>query len=168
MFLSPTGYLTISFVLLLFFLGKRVYKGVLALLDARILSIKKSIHHAEKVKEDAEKILKAMRTYQDDVLHQIQAIKSHATSEADRLTVDSRGKLDDIIEQGEKLTSEQIARAEKKVLEDIRLEVIDKACFVVEDVLRHAEEEAFHYHLIDEALATLSTLEMKETLSPAS
>lgn len=159
--LDPTFYVAISFLIFMIFLGRPIIKLVFQGLDNRAKDIKSQIDKALEVLNNAQKLLQATKTQRKETLEQIKAIKTHADFEAERLKSEGRKKLEQVLEREEALATEQIARAERQAMEDIRRKAVHLAVDASEKMLERVIKEKENEHLIDLALNEIEQLDFK-------
>jgi F0F1-type ATP synthase membrane subunit b/b' len=106
------------------FIGVLVYLGihkkVASALDARALRISKELEEARRLREEAEKLLVDYRRKLGDVVTEVDNIIALAASQAEILAVETRQSLKEHVERRIKLAEEKIARAEIEAVRELR------------------------------------------------
>lgn len=111
-----------TFVALVF---KPARKFILDAVDARILKVKHELEEAARLKDEAKALLAKFEQEQSRSLEEVQAILSHARTEAERLTAETRNNLEQTLAKRTEIALQKIAQAEAAVLTDLRANALD-------------------------------------------
>jgi F-type H+-transporting ATPase subunit b len=113
------------------FIGVLLYLGVhervASALDARALRIGKELDEARRLREEAERLLVDYRRKLGNVVTEVDNIIALAAKQAESLAVETRQSLKEHIERRIKLAEEKIARAEVEALGELRNDAVDFA-----------------------------------------
>ena len=104
-----------------------VHKRVASALDARALRIGKELDETRRLREEAERLLVDYRRKLGNVVTEVDNIIALAAKQAESLAVETRQSLKEHIERRIKLAEEKIARAEMEALGELRNDVVDLA-----------------------------------------
>ena len=104
-----------------------VHKRVASALDARALRIGKELDEARRLREEAERLLVDYRRKLGNVVTEVDNIIALAAKQAESLAVETRQSLKEHIERRIKLAEEKIARAEMEAVGELRNDVVDLA-----------------------------------------
>ena len=96
-------------------------------LDARALRIGKELDEARRLREEAERLLVDYRRKLGNVVTEVDNIIALAAKQAESLAVETRQSLKEHIERRIKLAEEKIARAEMEAVGELRNDVVDLA-----------------------------------------
>jgi F-type H+-transporting ATPase subunit b len=134
-------------------LSKVAFPKIQEALDKRANAIRESIEHAEKTREEADKILEEYRARLKEAREQADDIVVRARKSADAATAqateDGRAKREEMLEAARR----DIEAETRRSLERIRKEVADLTVLTTEKVAGKSLDDADHRRLIDEALA---------------
>jgi F-type H+-transporting ATPase subunit b len=107
-------------------------------LDDRASGIKAEIDEARKLKEEAGQLLADYERKRREAETEAQAIISDARAEAERMTIESKAKIDEFIARRIKMAEAKIAQAEAQAAADVRRAAADAAIAAAERILRQA------------------------------
>jgi F-type H+-transporting ATPase subunit b len=139
----------------LIFLWKFVFPRISEALDRRQHAIEESIDHAERVRTEADELLREYRERLAEARGQADDIVSRArqtaqATEAETLA-EARTKREEMMEQ----TRRDIEAETRRAIQEIRTEVADLTVLATEKVTRKALDDADQKRLVDEALTEL-------------
>ncbi|HEY6892069.1 MAG TPA: F0F1 ATP synthase subunit B [Solirubrobacter sp.] len=145
----------IIFGLTLIILWKVAFPRIAEALDKRQKMIEDSIDSAEKVKRDADELLREYRERLSDARGQADEIVARArrTAEAaeNETIAEARAKREEMMEQ----TRRDIEAETRRAIQQIRAEVADLTVLATEKVTRKSLDTADQKRLVEEALAEL-------------
>ena len=145
----------IIFGLTLIILWKVAFPRIAEALDKRQKMIEDSIDAAEKVKRDADELLREYRERLSDARGQADEIVARArrTAEAaeNETIAEARAKREEMMEQ----TRRDIEAETRRAIQQIRAEVADLTVLATEKVTRKSLDTADQKRLVEEALAEL-------------
>ena len=121
------------------FIGVLVYLGVhkrvARALDARALRIGKELDEARRLREEAERLLVDYRRKLGNVVTEVDNIIALAAKQAESLAVETRQSLKEHIERRIKLAEEKIARAEMEAVGELRNDAVDLAIAAAQNLI---------------------------------
>jgi F-type H+-transporting ATPase subunit b len=145
----------VVFGLALWFLWKFVFPRITEALDKRQRAIEESIDHADKVRQEADELLREYRERLADARGQADEIVSRArrTAEAaeNETLAEARLKREEMMEQ----TRRDIEAETRRAIQQIRAEVADLTVLATEKVTRKTLDSADQRRLVEEALGEL-------------
>ena len=145
----------IIFGITLLILWKVAFPRIAEALDKRQKMIEDSIDSAEKVKRDADELLREYRERLSDARGQADEIVARArrTAEAaeNETIAEARAKREEMMEQ----TRRDIEAETRRAIQQIRAEVADLTVLATEKVTRKSLDTADQKRLVEEALAEL-------------
>ena len=125
---DPEFWVAVSFFI---FIGVLVYFGVhmkvVSALDARALLISQELEEARRLREEAEKLLVDYRRKLSDVVTEVDNIIALAAKQAETLAAETRQSLKEHVDRRIKLAEERIARAEMEAVRELRNDAVDVA-----------------------------------------
>ena len=104
-------------------------------LDARALRIGKELDEARRLREEAERLLVDYRRKLGNVVTEVDNIIALAAKQAESLAVETRQSLKEHIERRIKLAEEKIARAEMEAVGELRNDVVDLAIAAAQNLI---------------------------------
>lgn len=133
---QPETWVAIAFLIfvgVLFKLG--LPAQLLNALDDRSARIKAELDDALKLRKEAEGILAEYRGKQSEAEHAAESIILNARSEAERMAVEAKAKVEEFIARRTKMAETKIAQAEAQALTDVRAAAADAAIAAAETIL---------------------------------
>src|SRR3984957_5698690 len=135
--------------------GRKVGGLVTGGLDARAARIRAELDEAQRLREEAERLVASYRAKQQEAAAEAEAIVAHAKAEAERVAAQSAGDLEVALEDRQRMAEERIAQAEAKALGEVRAAAIGVAIAAARDVIAAEIDERRGSALIDQAIVTL-------------
>ncbi len=148
-------WILVVFAISLYILKKVVFPRIIAALDERRASIDESIDSAERLREEADKILAEYRERLKEARGQSEEIVQRARQTAESHEHEARDRGQEILAEAAKRAEREIEAATKRALDDIRREVADLTVMATEKVTRKTLDEADQRRLVEEALSEL-------------
>jgi F-type H+-transporting ATPase subunit b len=143
------------FGLTLWLLWKVAFPRIAEALDRRQHAIEESIDHAEKVRRDADELLREYRERLAEARGQADEIVARARRAAEvvesETLADARTKREEMMAQ----TRRDIEAETRRAIQEIRAEVADLTVLATEKVTRKTLDSADQKRLVEEALAEL-------------
>lgn len=135
MFQTPEFWVLVAFVLLIVFLGKRVYRELSNVIDDRTAKIQKQLQDAQRLHDEALSLLQTYQKKHEDAMQQAIDIVSRAESDAIDLKRSVESDLEEMIRQKEKSTLERIEIAQETAGQQLKDKVASEALSFVEEIL---------------------------------
>jgi F-type H+-transporting ATPase subunit b len=136
MFTQPETWVAIAFVILMvLFAYLGIHKTVLTALDHRSERIKAELDDARRLKEEAAKVLGEYQTRRASAEREAGEIIAHARSEAERIAVEAKAKMEDFVTRRTKTAESKIALAEAQALADVRAAAANAAVEAASTIL---------------------------------
>jgi F-type H+-transporting ATPase subunit b len=154
-FHDPEVAVAIAFVIAIVLVSKKVWLSLTGLLDERAAKIKAELDEAQRLKDDAQKMLGQFQRKQRDALQEAEAIVAHARDDAARLIERAKRDLDAAIDRRQRLAQEKIALAEAKALAEVRNAAVDVAMGAARQVIAERLGDTQGQTLVDQAIAEL-------------
>jgi F-type H+-transporting ATPase subunit b len=144
------------------FIGLLLYLGVhervASALDARALRIGKELDEARRLREEAERLLVDYRRKLGNVVTEVDNIIALAAKQAESLAVETRQSLKEHIERRIKLAEEKIARAEMEALGELRNDAVDFAIAAAQNLITAKLTPDRANELVSGSIKALKTL----------
>jgi len=126
-------------------------------LDDRSARIKAELDDALKLRKEAEGVLAEYRRKQSEAEKVAEAIIANARSEAERMAVDAKAKVEEFIARRTKMAETKIAQAEAQALADVRSAAATAAITAAETILVKTTHGAAAEALINQGISDLKT-----------
>jgi F-type H+-transporting ATPase subunit b len=143
------------FGLTLWLLWKVAFPRIAEALDKRQHAIEDSIDHAEKIRREADELLREYRERLTEARGQADEIVARARRAAEvvesETLADARVKREEMMDQ----TRRDIEAETRRAIQEIRAEVADLTVLATEKVTRKTLDSADQKRLVEEALAEL-------------
>jgi F-type H+-transporting ATPase subunit b len=152
---GPEFWVAIAFIIVI---AGLVWKGgpmVTRGLDDRAARIKGELDEAQKLREEAQRLLAEYQRKQRDALKEAEEIVAHARAEAERTAAQAARDLEAALQRRQQLALEKIALAESKATADVRNTAVDVAIAAVREILAQSLDAERKGKLIDDAIAEL-------------
>lgn len=126
-YLQPEFWVAAAFILVAAGIFRPVTRGIAAALDMRAEKIRLKIEEAEKLKEEAQRLLDSYRRKQQEAMKEAEDIIAHAKAEAQRLGEQAAKDLAEALKRREQQALDRINQAEAQALTEVRNATINVA-----------------------------------------
>ncbi len=130
----------------------RVHTKVVGILDQRTAQIKSELDAARILKEEAQALLVEYKRKQQEAVREAAGIIAGAKAEAERLTIETKAKVEDILSRRTKMAETKIAQAEAQAVADVRAAAANAAVATAEIILRRTVMGKIADDLIDKGV----------------
>ena len=113
----------------------RVHKMIVDSLDQRTARIKSELDAARSLKEEAQALLAEYKRKQQEAEREAAGIMAGARAEAERLTIEAKAKVEDILARRTRMAEMKIAQAEAQAMADVRAAAANAAVAAAEKIL---------------------------------
>lgn len=113
----------------------RVHKMMVDSIDQRTARIKSDLDAARILKEEAQALLAEYKRKQQEVEREAAGIIAGAKAEAERLTIETKAKVEDMLARRTKMAETKIAQAEAQAVADVRAAAVNAAIAAAETIL---------------------------------
>ena len=149
-----------AFVALIIFLGilwkLGIHKQILNTLDSRSTTIAKELAEAQRLRDEAERLLKSYDAKRVEAEREAAATLEQAKKDAAQLAADAKTQLDEAIQRRLRQAQERIARAEEQTIAEIRGAAADAAVNAAGLVLSQKLGKAEQSKLVSAGIAELA------------
>ncbi len=152
---EPETWLAVAFLIFIGLLARPVWKKATTALDSRAAQIEAELEEARKLREEAQAMLASYQRKQRDAAKEAQAIITHAEEEAKRITANAEKALVETLKRRETLTTDKIAQAQAKAVQEVKAEAVEIALAATEQLLKDRLDEAKADALVDAAVQDL-------------
>jgi F-type H+-transporting ATPase subunit b len=136
MFFDPETWVAVAFVILMVVFGYLgVFKSAMTALDHRAARIKAELDDAQRLKQEAAKVLADYKARSASAEREAQDIIANARSEAERIATDAKAKMEDFLARRTKTAESKIALAEAQALADVRAAAAEAAVQAASTIL---------------------------------
>jgi F-type H+-transporting ATPase subunit b len=133
----------------------RVHKMMIDGLDQRTARIKAELDEARRLKEEAAALLAQYKRKQHEAEREAEAIIAGAKAEAERLAVEAKTKIEDLLSRRTKMAETKIAQAEAQAVADVRAAAADAAVAAAERILAKTVKGTLADDLINKGVEEL-------------
>ena len=148
----------VTFLILLFLLGRYAWKPLLALLDERERTVKDGLDAAQKARAEADDLLRKNQEFQAAARRETAALLEQGRRESEALRAEilaqARSEAQALVEQGQK----QIQYEQRQAMESLRRQVADLAIGAAERLIQRQLDDAKHRELVAEYVRSLPEL----------
>src|SRR5262245_26412137 len=154
MFTEPEFWVAVAFVVLMgVFAYLGVHKTVLTALDHRAARIKAELDDAQRLKQEAAKVLADYKARRASAEREAEEIVANARSEAERIAADAKTKMEDFVARRTKTAENKIALAEAQALADVRAAAAEAAVQAASTVLSQSVKGSVADDLLAKGIA---------------
>jgi len=145
----------LGFIIFVVLIWKKAKQALAGGLDARAERIRQQIVEAEKLRAEAEAMLRDAEQRQKAALRETKALLDHATQEAARLKEQASRDIAALLERRKRAAIEKIAQAEASAVAEVRQFAVDVAIAATRQMLANQVRGPLADRMIDQAIAEL-------------
>ena len=136
MFAEPEFWVAVAFVILMgIFAYMGVHRTILTTLDHRSERIRSELADAQRLKQDAAKLLAEYKARRATAEREAADIVASAKTEAERIAAEAKARMEDFVARRTKTAGSKIALAEAQALADVRAAAADAAVAAASTIL---------------------------------
>jgi len=136
MFFEPETWVAVAFVVLMVVFGYLgVFKSAMTALDHRAERIKAELDDAQRLKQEAAKVLADYKARTASAEREAADIIANAKSEAERIAIEAKAKVEDFVARRTKTAEGKIALAEAQAVADVRAAAAEAAVQAASTIL---------------------------------
>jgi F-type H+-transporting ATPase subunit b len=133
---DPEFWVAVAFVIFVAVLWRAGAFGMIASgLDARSARIRQELDEANRLREEAEKVLAEYKRKRGQAEAEAAAIIEHARTEAIELAAEAEKRMEEFVARRTKMAETKIAQAEAQALSDVRSAAAETAVRAAERIL---------------------------------
>jgi F-type H+-transporting ATPase subunit b len=148
-------WVAIAFVIFFAIFGRKIWGALTAILDKRAADSRAELAEAQRLREEAETMLRDATSRRESALADAKALLDGAKAEAQSLAAAAAADAEVSAARRERMAMDRIAAAEKAAVDDVRLAAADIAATAAEQVIRSTLTADADAALIDRAIAGL-------------
>jgi F-type H+-transporting ATPase subunit b len=152
---DPKFWVAVSFFLFIIIAWKPLIMRFAKALDARGEKIRTEIDEAQKLRVEAEAMLKRAQAAREAAEREAEALLAHAREEAARMGEAARADLDAALKRREKMALDRIAAAEAEASAAVRAAAADVAVTAARSLIASGLTQDGHAALVDAAIADI-------------
>jgi len=152
--MEAEDWVAVAFLILLgVFAYLGLHRTVLRALDHRRDRIKNELDDAQKLKDEAAKLLAEYRGRRESAVREADDIIANARAEAERIAVEARTRMDEFVARRTKMAETKIAQAEAQAVADVRAAAADAAVSAASSILANTVKGSSADALINQGIA---------------
>ena len=152
---TGTFWVTVAVALFLAAFGRRILRAITGGLDRRAAGIQSALDEAQRLRREAETMLRDAERRQKDAMDAAHRLMADATQRAARLAAELAREAADANARREKVVSDRIAAAQDEAVKEVRAAATDLAVGAVARLLRAELDAAQDAAMIDGAIAAI-------------
>ena len=145
----------VTFLIMVFLLGRFAWKPLLALLDERERTVRESLEAAQKARAEADDVLRRNQEFLAGARRETAALLEQGRRESETLRAEilaqARKEAQELVEQGKR----QIQYEQKQAMQTLRTQVADLAIGAAERLIQSDLNDAKHRELVAEYVRSL-------------
>jgi len=160
--MDPTKWASFwAFMALLVFIGLLIYLKVpgriMAALDARSAKIRSELEEAQRLREEAQRLLADYGRRRAEAEREAEAIVTQARREAEALREEARARMADYVTRRTRAVEQRIAQAEGQAVAEVRSRAIDVAAAAATQILAERARGPAGDQLVARSIETVRT-----------
>ena len=154
---NPKTWVGVAFVLFFLLFGKKVWGALAAMLDKRAEQVRTELAEAQKLRSEAEALLRDAKARREQALADAKALMDGARKQAAELAAAAAADAEAAAARRERMAVDRIATAEKAAVDEVRNIAAEVAAQAAEKVIRETVSADAGAALVDRAIASLPT-----------
>lgn len=154
-FSEPPNWVAIAYILFFVLVGRKLWRVVTGLLDARTDAVRAELDEVKKLREEAETMLRDANARRVAAMSEAHALLEGARAEAIRLAAAAEAEATASAGRRERMALDRIAAAEKAAVDEVRIAAAEIAAIASERVIREELTAETDGKLIDSAIGGL-------------
>jgi F-type H+-transporting ATPase subunit b len=154
-FAEPRSWVAIAFVVFFVLFGGKLWGVIRDILDKRAETVRAELAEAQRLRNEAEALLRDARARRETALADAQRLLDGAKTEARRLSEAAAAEAEASAARRERMALDRIAAAEKAAVDEVRLAAADIAAKAAERVIREGLTPDANAALVDRAISGL-------------
>ena len=154
---NPATWVAAAFFVFIILFGSKIWAALTGLLDQRADQVRAELAEAQRLRSEAEAMLRDANSRRQQALVDAQRLVEGARTEAARLATAAAAEAEASAQRREKMAMDRIAAAEKAAVDQVRMIAAEIATTAAERVIRDTLTPAADGALVDRAIAGLPT-----------
>jgi F-type H+-transporting ATPase subunit b len=152
---DPKTWVAVSFVIFFVLFGSKIWAALTGILDKRAEQVRTELLEAQKLRSEAEALLKDAKTRREQALADAKALMEGARHQAQQLAAAAAAEAEASAARRERMAVDRIATAEKAAVDEVRMIAAEVAATAAEKVIRETLTPEAGGVLVDRAIAGL-------------
>lgn len=152
---NPVFWITISFILVVGLIVKKIVPLAINGLDKRNAAIQDDISRAAALRAEAETILEQYHRKEQESLKEAEEIIQKANLEARRITKEAETAAETEVKKRTKLAMEKIEQAERAAMQEVQAKIIDVTIAATQSLLKNQLDKVAQEKLVDAAISDI-------------
>jgi F-type H+-transporting ATPase subunit b len=154
---NPKTWVAVAFVIFFVLFGSKLWAAITGILDKRAEQVRDELAEAQRLRTEAEALLKDARARREQALVDAKALMDGARTQAAQLAAAAAAEADASAPRRERMAVDRIATAEKAAVDEVRNVAAEVAATAAERVIRDTLSPEAGAALVDRAIASLPT-----------
>jgi F-type H+-transporting ATPase subunit b len=155
LFADPPFWVAVAFVIFFALFGRKIWQALAALLDKRTAAVRAELAEAQRLRHEAEAMLRDANTRREAALAEATALLEGAQAQATRLAREASAEAEHAARRREQMAMDRIAAAEKAAVDEVRFSAAEIATAAAAQAIREGLTVEADGRLIDHAIAGL-------------
>lgn len=152
---DPRSFVALAFVIFFVIFGRKIWGVLTGMLDKRAAEVRAELAEAQRLRQEAEAMLRAANQQRAEAIADAQALLIGAKGEAIRLAAAAGAEAEASAKRRERMAMDRIAAAEKAAIDDVRMIAADIATTAARDIIRDGLSAEADAALVDRAITGL-------------
>ena len=152
---NPETWVLVAFLIFIALVAKKAYLVITVALDARATRIREGLDDAARLREEAQSLLAQYQRQQRGADGEIEAMLERAHRDRALMLEAARTRLAAQLLQREKQTTQNIARAEAQMVDEVRIAASEMAMAAIEYMIIQNLNQSQATKLIDDSIGDL-------------
>ena len=152
---NPETWVLVAFLIFIALVAKKAYLVITVALDARATRIREGLDDAARLREEAQSLLAQYQRQQRGADGEIEAMLERARRDTALMLEAARTRLAAQLLQREKQTTQNIARAEAQMVDEVRVAASEMAMAAIEYMIIQNLNQSQATKLIDDSIGDL-------------
>jgi len=154
-FQDPRAWVAVSFVIFFVLFGRKLWAAGMAILDKRAETVRAELAEAQRLRVEAEAMLKDAKSRREAALVDAQKLLEGAKTEAARLAAAAAAEAEASAARRERMALDRISAAEKAAVDEVRIAAAEIAGSAARQVIAEGLSADASAALVDRAIAGL-------------
>ena len=152
---DPRSFVALAFVIFFVIFGRKIWAALTGMLDKRADEVRAELAEAQRLRQEAEAMLRSANQQREAAIADAQALLSGAKTEATRLANAAAADAEASAKRREQMAMDRIAAAEKAAIDDVRMIAADVATTAAREIIRDGLTAEADAALVDRAITGL-------------
>ena len=154
-FAEPANWVAIAIILFALLFGRKLWKALAQILDARANAIRAELDEASRLRQEAEAMLSDAQARRDAAVAEARKLLEGAQAEATRVAAAAAAEAEAATRRRERMALDRIAAAEKAAIDEVRVTAAEVATQAARQVIADTLTRDADARLVDQAISQL-------------